>query len=151
MKRVIRWEFRRGFTAALLIAGIGTSVSAQGPRQKPLQLHELVKGYVGIEPAGFGIPAGQTAATLAGVPILTVFGDYLRFSTQGTGWLTSARATLAQVNTAGGDGTVLVLPDVGIAGNTHMMMMDSNNEQIADIVEGWIKEHVRGVKGRYQP
>jgi hypothetical protein len=40
---------------------------------------------------------------------------------------------------------------IGIAGNTHMMMMDSNNEQIADIIEGWINEHVRGVKGRYQP
>jgi hypothetical protein len=58
---------------------------------------------------------------------------------------------LGLVNAAGGDGTVLVLPDAGIKGNTHMMMMDSNSEQIADIVESWIKEHVRGVRGRYRP
>jgi hypothetical protein len=106
---------------------------------------------VGIEPAGFAIPAGQSAATLAGVPILTVFGDNLQFSTQGTGWRNSAQATVDLVKTAGGDGTVFVLPEHGIAGNTHMMMMDSNNEQIADIVEDWIQQHVRGVRGRYRP
>jgi pimeloyl-ACP methyl ester carboxylesterase len=140
-----------------LLDKLGPSILMTHSQSGPLGLRAalarpaLVKGYVSIEPAGFGIPAGQTAATVAGVPILTVFGDYLQFSAQGTGWLTSARATLAQVNAAGGDGTVLVLPDAGIVGNTHMMMMDNNNEQLADIVESWITEHVQGVKGRYQP
>jgi pimeloyl-ACP methyl ester carboxylesterase len=161
-----QWVFtyRDGVESDKIVASIVALLDKLGPsilmthsQSGPLGLRAalarpgLVKGYVGIEPAGFAIPAGQTAATLAGVPILTVFGDYLQFSTQGTGWRTSAQATVAQVNAAGGDGTVLVLPDVGIAGNTHMMMMDSNNEQIADIVESWINEHVPGVKGRYQP
>jgi pimeloyl-ACP methyl ester carboxylesterase len=140
-----------------LLDKLGPSILMTHSQSGPLGLRaalarpHLVKAYVGIEPAGFAIPAGQSAATLAAVPILTVFGDYLQFSTQGTGWLNSAKATLDLVNAAGGDGTVLVLPDVGISGNTHMMMMDSNNEQIADIVEGWIKDHVRGVRGRYRP
>jgi pimeloyl-ACP methyl ester carboxylesterase len=156
--------YRDGVESDKIVAGIVALLDKLGPsilmthsQSGPLGLRaalarpELVKGYVSVEPAGFGIPTGLSAATLAGVPILTVFGDNLQFSTQGTGWLTSARATVGQVNAAGGDGTVLVLPDAGIVGNTHMMMMDNNNEQIADILEGWINEHVRGVKGRYQP
>lgn len=108
-----------------------------------LQRPNLVKGFVGIEPAGFAIPAGQTAATLKNVPILTVFGDFLEFSTQSTGWLTSAQTTVAAVNAAGGNGTVLPLATIGIKGNSHMMMMDNNNEQIADIIEKWIKKNVK--------
>jgi hypothetical protein len=102
-----------------------------------------VKGFVGIEPAGFGIPAGQNAATLKDVPILTVFGDYLEFSTQSTGWLTSAQTTAGLVNAAGGNATVLPLATIGIKGNSHMMMMDNNNEQIADIIEKWVKKNVK--------
>ena len=146
-------------TAALvaLLDKLGPSILMTHSQSGPLGLRaalarpELVKGYVSVEPAGFGIPAGQSAATLAGVPILTVFGDYLEFSPGGTGWLTSARATLAQVNAAGGNGTVLVLPDAGIRGNTHMMMMDDNSEQLAVIIEDWIQTNVPGVKGKYRP
>lgn len=108
-----------------------------------LQRPELVKGFVGIEPAGFAIPAGQSAATLKNVPILTVFGDFLEFSTQSSGWLTSAQTTADAVNEAGGNAHVLPLATTGIKGNSHMMMMDNNNEQIADIIEKWIKKNVK--------
>jgi pimeloyl-ACP methyl ester carboxylesterase len=140
-----------------LLDKLGPSILMTHSQSGPLGLRatlarpNLVKGYVSIEPAGFAIPAGQSASTIAGVPILTVFGDYLEFSAGGTSWRNSAQATLGLVNAAGGDGTVLVLPDAGIKGNTHMMMMDTNSEQIANIVESWIKEHVRGVRGRYRP
>ena len=30
------------------------------------------------------------------------------------------------------------LPDAGIRGNSHMMMLDRNNKQIADRIMGWI-------------
>ncbi len=43
----------------------------------------------------------------------------------------------------------IVLPDIGIVGNTHMMMMDNNSGRIADLVEKWIRTHVRHVKGSY--
>jgi hypothetical protein len=44
-----------------------------------------------------------------------------------------------------------VLPEAGIFGNTHMMMMDDNSEQLADIIEDWIKNNVSGVRGSYRP
>jgi hypothetical protein len=55
----------------------------------------------------------------------------------------------AQVNAAGGDASQVVLPDIGIIGNTHMTMMDNNSEQLADLIEKWIRTHVRNVKGSY--
>jgi hypothetical protein len=34
--------------------------------------------------------------------------------------------------------TVDYLPDAGIRGNSHMMMLDRNNKQIADRIMAWI-------------
>ena len=33
-------------------------------------------------------------------------------------------------------------PDRGIRGNSHMIMQDKNNLQIADLILQWIDEHV---------
>ena len=33
---------------------------------------------------------------------------------------------------------VVDLPDVGIKGNSHMMMMDKNNAEIADLIQKWL-------------
>ena len=127
--------------------------SQSGPQglRAALRRPDLVKGYISIEPAGFDIPAGSSPQTLKDVPILTVFGDNVQLSAQSTGWLNSARNTAALVNQAGGNATVTPLPDLGIIGNTHMMMMDNNNEQIANIMENWIQNNVIGVKGQYKP
>jgi pimeloyl-ACP methyl ester carboxylesterase len=146
-------------TAAItaLVDKLGPCILMAHSQSGPLALRAalarpgLVKGYVAIEPAGFGIPTGQTASTLKNVPILTVFGDYTALSAQSSGWVASALDTGAQVNAAGGDASQIVLPNIGIVGNTHMMMMDNNSEQIADIVEKWIRGHVRHVIGSSRP
>ena len=143
-----------GITA--LIDHLGPCIVISHSQSGPLALRavlrrpNLVKGYIAIEPAGFGIPAGESAATLKDVPILTVFGDNVALSPFATSWLSSAMATVGQVNAAGGDATTIVLPDLGIIGNTHMMMMDNNNEDIADILENWIQTHIPGVRGAYE-
>jgi hypothetical protein len=36
----------------------------------------------------------------------------------------------------------LHLPDAGLHGNSHMMMQDKNNLQVADLILAWIHEHV---------
>jgi hypothetical protein len=33
---------------------------------------------------------------------------------------------------------VVDLPDAGIKGNSHMMMMDKNNDQVADLIQKWL-------------
>lgn len=43
------------------------------------------------------------------------------------------------VNSHSGDVTIVVLLEVGIKGNTHFMMADINNKEVADHMEQWIK------------
>jgi hypothetical protein len=33
---------------------------------------------------------------------------------------------------------VVDLPDVGIRGNSHMLMMDKNSDQVADLIQKWL-------------
>ena len=47
------------------------------------------------------------------------------------------------VSAAGGRGTFYLLPDHGVMGNSHMMMMDRNNLQVADVLRKWIGENVK--------
>jgi hypothetical protein len=35
---------------------------------------------------------------------------------------------------------VVNLPQTGIKGNSHMMMMDKNNLQVADVIQGWMEK-----------
>lgn len=52
------------------------------------------------------------------------------------------RAFVAAANAAGGKGELLVLPEIGIKGNSHMLMQDDNSLDIADILLDWIGKHV---------
>ena len=40
----------------------------------------------------------------------------------------------------GGDVQVVYLPDIGIKGNTHFLMADLNNQEVADTMEKWLKD-----------
>lgn len=44
---------------------------------------------------------------------------------------------------SGCDTEWMYLPDRGIYGNTHALMMESNSRQIADLICDWLKEHVK--------
>ena len=44
----------------------------------------------------------------------------------------------------GGDSTWLSLPELGIRGNTHALMMEDNSDEIADLICEWMKEHIKG-------
>jgi pimeloyl-ACP methyl ester carboxylesterase len=51
-----------------------------------------------------------------------------------------AKAFVACVNWHGGKAEIVHLPDIGIYGNTHFIMGDKNNVQIADIAQEWLKK-----------
>jgi hypothetical protein len=99
---------------------------------------DKVKALVLVEPAGLGDP--KLIDRLKNTPILTVYGDYIE---QDSRWPT-IRANelkfLEQVRAAGGHYEVVNLPQVGIRGNSHMMMMDRNNLQVADVIQGWLEK-----------
>ena len=39
----------------------------------------------------------------------------------------------------GGDVEIVYLSDIGVKGNTHFMMSDLNNVEVAVVIENWIK------------
>ena len=44
------------------------------------------------------------------------------------------------VRTAGGKVDIVNLPEIGIHGNSHMLMMDKNNAQTAELIQNWLKQ-----------
>ena len=78
----------------------------------------------------------------AGLPILVLFGDYVDEFPRWAPRLKNCRAFIAAANAAGGKAELLVLPEIGIKGNTHMLMQDDNSLDIADILIDWIGKHV---------
>src|SRR5206468_7804470 len=85
-------------------------------------------------------------ATLAKIPTLVMFGDHLGDVQGGIAtWpqsFTSCEKFVKQINDAGGDAEMMSLPKMGIKGNSHMLMQDKNNLQLADLILGWIDSHV---------
>ena len=90
----------------------------------------------------------QQITTLATVPVLVVFGDHrdtpTGISTRPSWQISfdSCQALIGRLKAAGGDAQMLNPPDRGIRGNSHMIMQDKNNLQIADLILQWIDEHV---------
>jgi hypothetical protein len=83
----------------------------------------------------FQASSGGDPNVVKTIPQLTVIGDHSNPTNQ--------QAWSATINGLGGDSTTVYLPDVGIHGNGHTMMAELNNEQIADLLEDWIKNHVK--------
>jgi hypothetical protein len=46
----------------------------------------------------------------------------------------------AEAMRAGGNVDVVNLPEVGIKGISHMLMMDKNNAQISDLIQKWLAD-----------
>ena len=52
-----------------------------------------------------------------------------------------AKLMVAAINRHGGHATNIMLPEMGIRGNTHFPMMDLNNVRIADLLSSFLAEH----------
>ena len=128
-----------------------------------------VRAIISYEPgSGFLFPEGQvppampsSAGTLEGtavpmsdfvqltkMPIILYYGDNIpNEPTANAGqdnWrvrLQMAKLWRDAVNRAGGNVTVVHLPEIGIRGNTHFPFSDLNNLQIADEMSAFLKKH----------
>ena len=129
---------------------MGHSQSGSFPLEAALLNPAAARGLVLVEPGS--CPARYTAdqiATLAKVPILVVFGDHRDTST-GLPTLPSwqdrfeaCQTMIGRIKGAGGQAEMLAPPDRGIRGNSHMIMQDKNNLQIADLILQWIGAYTR--------
>jgi pimeloyl-ACP methyl ester carboxylesterase len=116
----------------LLVHSQGGSFGFKVAEQRP----DKVKAIVAIESATAGNVS--KAAALKNTPTLMVFGDYVD---QHPRWATFKKidTEYAQaVRAAGGTVDWINLPDIGIKGNSHMMMQDKNNAEIANVIQKWL-------------
>ena len=73
------------------------------------------------------------------------FGDYIPENNAttlgGSNWevrLKMAREFVAAINRHGGDAALVLLPEIGITGNSHFLMQELNNDVIAKLVAEWL-------------
>jgi pimeloyl-ACP methyl ester carboxylesterase len=99
---------------------------------------DLVRACVALEP--HGVPASFDAG-LPGTPGLIVFGDFIEEDEEWRGHAARANVSIDAWNAAGGRGERIDLPALGMRGNTHMMMMDTNSDDVLRVVLGWLDQH----------
>jgi pimeloyl-ACP methyl ester carboxylesterase len=100
------------------------------------QRADKIKGIVAVEAASAGNIAN--AGKLKDVPVLQIFGDYVD---QHPRWSNFKKVDMAYgeaIKKAGGTADWINLPDIGIKGNSHMLMQDKNSDQIAEVVQKWL-------------
>ncbi|EWM46131.1 alpha/beta hydrolase family protein [Bordetella holmesii 35009] len=104
-------------------------------------LHEradLVRGLIGIEPSGFS--ADVRADCVADKRFLFVYGDYLDATPLWAQLSASGLAYAARLSGQGARVQTWKLADMGIAGNSHMLMMDDNSDALAQRIGEWIMQ-----------
>lgn len=131
-----------------------------------------VKGVAAYEPGAFVFPEDEQPDRIDGltggcapipvkradflnltkIPIVLYFGDYIPERTSNNlgdeNWrvrLQMARKFVACVNKYGGNATLIELPKMGIRGNTHFLMQDLNNKELADLLAQWLDQNGLGL------
>jgi pimeloyl-ACP methyl ester carboxylesterase len=106
------------------------------------QRDDKMRALVVIEGSCGPLSADDVSKHFKKVPFLPVVGDYTVGSSGPNGDERRKNCTesVEAIRAAGGTARFMLLPDVGIKGNDHMMMMDKNNLQIADLIIAWLSE-----------
>src|SRR5499426_2404868 len=96
----------------------------------------LVKGLVSIEGGCETLTADDAEKFFPKVPFVSVWGDNSvgAWGVNGDKRREGCVQAVKRIQGAGGTATFLLLPEAGVAGNSHMMMMDKNNLQVAGLI-----------------
>lgn len=130
---------------------ISHSQSGAFPLQTALLDPAVIKAMVLIEPGSCENAHldDKQVAILASIPLLVVYGDHLIASTElpakGAGWMQrkdECNVLIARFRTSGGRADMFYLPEMGIHGNSHMMMLDKNNLEVAGLINKWLEKNV---------
>jgi hypothetical protein len=101
-------------------------------------------GFINVEGNCVPVTPEEVTKVFSKVPLLSVWGDNSKGAPgpNGDQRRDGCSSTVAAVKAAGGSAKFLLLPEVGQKGNSHMLMMDKNNLQIADLIIAWLGESV---------
>jgi hypothetical protein len=97
---------------------------------------DKVRALIAIEPAGQGDP--KQAAVLKDIPTLFVYGDNIALDSRWPQIRKNGVEFGNEITKAGGKVDVVDLPNTGMRGNSHMLMMDKNNLQVAALIQEWL-------------
>ncbi|URL06687.1 alpha/beta fold hydrolase [Avibacterium sp. 21-595] len=139
------------------------------PAWQTALLSDKVKAIATFEPGNFPFPKNETPSTLKSafgdvtpqsisdedfakftrLPIIIYYGDNIPAEEEVTNsqsqdqWrirLALAQKWMDTVNRHGGDATLIHLPKIGIKGNTHFIMSDTNNAEVFSHLQNWLKQ-----------
>jgi hypothetical protein len=149
---VPRWTTTAGAAQAALEAAIKRIGScaliahSQGgglALRAALQLPEQVKAIVAIEPHGFpDFSSGdqEKFAALKEMELLFVLADFNEKVSLYTHLSSEIRKAVRVFLERGVSVDLLDLPAIGVTGNSHMVMMDQNNDEIVRLIISWLNQ-----------
>jgi hypothetical protein len=149
--------------AAVLADRIGPTValtnSAGGLRALLTAMKsDRIVGIVAYENVGYVYPQGQGPGTTPGpfgpievpleefrkltrIPMQMVWGDNTDKSDRYRPTVEESRRFVELVNQHGGTAELLLLPEAGLKGNTHIPFADLNNVAVADLLSSFLRKH----------
>ena len=101
---------------------------------------QQVRAIVALEPSGFPQLDDAALAPLRGIPQLMVWGDHLDAHPLWSQLRPRLRAFAQRLRQCGAQVDDWDLPSLGVRGNSHMLMMDDNSEDLARRIDGWLAE-----------
>jgi pimeloyl-ACP methyl ester carboxylesterase len=116
----------------LLTHSQGGTFGFQVAEQRP----DKIKAIVAVESASAGKVAN--AGTLKNIPVMLMFGDYVDEHPRWAAYKKIDNEYADAIRAAGGQVDLVNLPDVGIKGNSHMLMQEKNNAASAEVIQKWL-------------
>ena len=115
--------------AVLIVHSMAGQTGWETTRLRP----DLVKAIVAVETVGSPTVEADVRKHFRNTYYLGVYGDH--FETRSMAGRRDASATTAElIKQAGGQADMIWLPELGIHGNTHLLMIDRNNADIAEMI-----------------
>ena len=102
---------------------------------------EKMRALVSVEGDCVPMSAEDIGGPMKRFPMLSVWGDHtFGFpSRNGDDRRNGCSTSIQKLRDGGARADFVLLPERGISGNSHMMMLETNNLQIADLIIDWIK------------
>ena len=94
---------------------------------------DLVKAIVAVEVTGSPTDSDDITENFADKPFIGVYGDNFDLRPM-AGRYEAALKMAEEIRSAGGKADVISLPKLGILGNSHLLMQDDNNAEIARMI-----------------
>ncbi len=122
--------------AVVLVHSQSGAYGLAAARAKP----DLVRALVSVEGDCAPMSDDDTTKIFNRVPLLSVWADHSvgNKARNGDERRNGCSGSVATIAAKGGPAKFMLLPDLGIKGNSHMMMVETNNLQIADLIMEWI-------------